>query len=65
MIKMDKNGVPVAEMPQRWDLAIDCDGDMVPMEEGDWVKAEDMQTLVALFNTLAQMASVMMPKGRI
>jgi hypothetical protein len=64
MLTTDENGMPKAQMPQRWDLAIDCDGDMVPMEEGDWVKAEDMQELINQFNLLAQLASIMVPKGR-
>jgi len=64
MLTTDENGVPKAEMPQRWDLAGDYDVHMVPMEEGDWVKAEDMQELVNQFNLLAQMVSIMVPKGR-
>jgi len=70
MLTTDENGMPKAQMPQRWDsadwaqLANDYDGYMVPMEEGDWVKAEDMQELVNQFNLLAQMVSIMVPKGR-
>lgn len=64
MLTTDENGTPKAQMPQRWDLAGDYDAYMVPMGEGDWVKAEDMQELVNQFNLLAQMVSIMAPKGR-
>ena len=61
MIKLNDNGVPVAEMPQRWEI------DWVmrrgePMEDGDWVRAEDVQALVHQFNLLAQLANAMIPK---
>ena len=64
MLTTDENGMPKAMMPQRWDLAGDYDVHMVPMADGDWVKAEDVQELVAQFNLLAQVASIMVPKGR-
>jgi len=35
------------KMPQRWDFAGDYDDYLVPFEEGDWVKAEDVEPLVA------------------
>jgi hypothetical protein len=64
MLTTDENGMPKAMMPQRWDLAGDYDVHMVPMADGDWVKAEDVQELVAQFNLLAQVASIMVPNGR-
>ena len=70
MLTTDENGVPKAEMPQRWGMPYD-DGYvddagrlMAPVADGDWVKAEDVQELVAQFNLLAQVASIMVPKGR-
>lgn len=36
-----------AKMPQRWDLVEEYDSYMSPIEEGDWVKAEDVKPLVA------------------
>jgi len=64
MLTTDENGVPKAEMPQRWDLVGEYDMNLSPVADGDWVKAEDVQELVAQFNLLAQVASIMVPKGR-
>ena len=35
------------KMPERWDLVGEYDSYMSPIEEGDWVKAEDVEPLVA------------------
>ena len=72
MLTTDENGMPKAEMPQRWDLVAQDDAStwrmgermMAPVADGDWVKAEDVQELVAQFNLLAQVASIMVPNGR-
>jgi hypothetical protein len=45
------------QMPQRWDLACDYDGYIgllveVPVEEGDYVKVEDVNPLVDEINRL-------------
>ena len=55
------NGVPVAEMPQRYEFVLDG---MMPTEDGEWVRAEDVQALVNQFNLLAQLANAMIPKSR-
>jgi hypothetical protein len=34
------------QMPQRWDFAGDYDDYLVPLEEGDYVKVEDVNPLV-------------------
>jgi|APGre2960657373_1045057.scaffolds.fasta_scaffold24443_6 hypothetical protein len=69
MLTTDENGVPKAEMPQRWamehpPLAIGEGYGMHPTQDGAWVMAKDVQELVAQFNLLAQVASIMVPKGR-
>jgi hypothetical protein len=40
------------QMPQRWDFAGDYDDYLVPLEEGDYVKVEDVSPLVAEINRL-------------
>jgi hypothetical protein len=69
MLTTDENGVPRAKMPQRWELehrirAIGEGYGMRPTEDGAWVKAKDMQELVNQFNLMAQLANIMLPKGR-
>ncbi len=45
------------QMPERWDLVGEYDGYMSPIEEGDYVKVEDVEPLVAEINRLrAQVA---------
>jgi hypothetical protein len=34
-------------MPERWDLVGEYDLAMAPVEDGDWIKAEDVEPLVA------------------
>jgi len=63
MLTTDENGVPKAEMPQRWDQK-HANGMLAPVPDGFWVRAKDMEELVAQFNLLAQMVSIMVPKGR-
>lgn len=36
-----------AKLPQRWDLVGEYDSYMSPIEEGDYVKVEDVEPLVA------------------
>ena len=43
----------LTEMPQRWDLVGEYDFEMVHMESGDWVKADDVEPLVAKINHLS------------
>jgi len=47
------------QMPQRWDLAGDYDGYMVPMEEGDYVMVEDVNPLVDEINRLRARVQVL------
>ena len=69
MLTTDENGMPKAQMPQRWELeyrirAIGEGYGMRPTEDGAWVKAKDMQELVNQYNLLVQLAIIMAPKGR-
>ena len=43
---MKENMADEVKMPQRWDLVGEYDSYMTPIEEGDWVKAEDVESLV-------------------
>jgi hypothetical protein len=47
------------KMPQRWDFAGDYDDYLVPFEEGDWVKAEDVEPLVAEITRLRDRVEVL------
>ena len=52
------------QMPQRWDLACDYDGYIgllveVPVEEGDYVKVEDVNPLVDEINRLRARVEVL------
>jgi hypothetical protein len=46
-------------MPQRWDLVGEYDSYMSTIEEGDWVKAEDVEPLVAEITRLRDRVEVL------
>ena len=48
-----------AKMPQRWDLVGEYDGYMSPIEEGDYVKVEDVQPLLAELERLRARVEVL------
>ena len=47
------------QMPQRWDFAGDYDDYLVPLEEGDYVKVEDVSPLVDEINRLRARVQVL------
>jgi hypothetical protein len=47
------------QMPQRWDFAGDYDDYLVPLEEGDYVKVEDVNPLVDEINRLRARVQVL------
>jgi hypothetical protein len=47
------------QMPQRWDFAGDYDDYLVPLEEGDYVKVEDVSPLVDEINRLRARVEVL------
>jgi len=47
------------QMPQRWDFAGDYDDYLVPLEEGDYVKVEDVNPLVAEIERLRARVEVL------
>jgi hypothetical protein len=60
-----KNRIQKAEMPERWKMEYDtlCEQVMaLPDEKGEWVKAEDVLTLVAQYNLLVQIVGPMIEK---
>lgn len=46
-------------MPERWDLVGEYDLAMAPVEDGDWIKAEDVEPLVAEITRLRARVEVL------
>ena len=43
-----------AKMPERWDLVGEYDLHMAPVEDGDWIKVEDVKPLLAEITRLRE-----------